>query len=978
MMSITNIFSTDDSNKTIKKSKKIDKSPAINQGKKFKKYQNKISNSLEKNAEFLSGKEGFAGLNENGLTAKTNKIIDNNDYSEQQKSIDNLRQEYDNALQEYQNLLAEVSGDTNAYIIRVNPNNPYLNKTVRFTTGHICYVTNQGVVKYIPSPEILNSINVPKSSIELNIPYLDSYQTPGTQIPTNPPLVSGTNVEMGQSFGSEGSNVFVNQLLPDSTTASYMGCFSASPNNDNMTFIGGAPPPVDVSIKNGDFSQSQLPNNTYKYLTWDVTTVPGWNFNCVLLNNSSAWGYPMPYPNGNQCASIQKTQQLWTNDWINFNTGVTYTLSFSACGRNCCDGSGKSNPINIGLEGKTLYTLDATVGQWKTYSFTFTVDNPESHPRISFIGTWTAGDRSTAIKNVSLSGVSGTGGKYTLDDCKREAIQQGYQYFALQNVNTQNSTGYCAVSKSSPAVSQYGEANIPSKVVALWSSNTAGQPGNTAILSNTGSLKVINSSGQAIYSSPATNANSTYIGCYGDTGDRAMQNTSSGKYLPFEDCKNLAKDGKFKYFATQNASNGNGWCAASNDLSKAKKYGIASNCTVQKNNWMGGPWSNAIYSVEPEGSYFMILQDDGNMVIYRGTGPSDNQGAIWSTQTNGKQQAANPNMVASKGKYGKNWMPSNGTLSPGDFVGSSDGKMALVMQADGNLVLYTYQMETNCRKMNDGNMGGGLGANAAYDIGKTAISGNIGKLAFIDSNAELHPYPDNNQTFSTSYTTFKNLDSYGNDIPGAAFANATLETCETACNKNSDCAGFVLDIGGGYNKGCWPKTKQMYPYGGPTRTLNGVNLYVRNKIPSSPPIGVKQNTNNIDTVKYAGYKNGGQLENSYGLANVNSVQKQQLEQLETKLNMLTNQINGLTSSFKTGSSEANYQGDNNVTGINQYIKDIKKSNLKSKEIAHQTAGGIQNILKDSDIVVLQKNYDYLFWSILAAGTVLVSMNVVNK
>jgi len=28
--------------------------------------------------------------------------------------------------------------------------------------------------------------------------------------------------------------------------------------------------------------------------------------------------------------------------------------------------------------------------------------------------------------------------------------------------------------------------------------------------------------------------------------------------------------------------------------------------------------------------------------------------------------------------------------------------------------------------------------------------------------------------------------------------------------------------------------------------------------------------------------------------------------------------------------------------------------------------------------VLQKNYDYLFWSILAVGTVLVSMNVLKK
>jgi hypothetical protein len=39
---------------------------------------------------------------------------------------------------------------------------------------------------------------------------------------------------------------------------------------------------------------------------------------------------------------------------------------------------------------------------------------------------------------------------------------------------------------------------------------------------------------------------------------------------------------------------------------------------------------------------------------------------------------------------------------------------------------------------------------------------------------------------------------------------------------------------------------------------------------------------------------------------------------------------------------------------------------------------MNRILDDSDIVVLQKNYDYLFWSILAVGAVIISMNIVKK
>ena len=136
MISISNLFTTENNNDNKKeKTNVVDSSPALNQGINFKNYKYKITNSLEKNAENLSGKEGFTGLGRNGLTSKTKNIINNNDYSREQKSIDDLRQEYDNTLHEYEKLLAEVSGDTAGYINRVNSNNPYLNKTIRFTTG---------------------------------------------------------------------------------------------------------------------------------------------------------------------------------------------------------------------------------------------------------------------------------------------------------------------------------------------------------------------------------------------------------------------------------------------------------------------------------------------------------------------------------------------------------------------------------------------------------------------------------------------------------------------------------------------------------------------------------------------------------------------------------------------------------------------------------------------------------------------------
>jgi len=976
-----NIFDSKDNTTKIKR---VGQSPAINQGKKFKKYQNKITNSLEKNAEFVSGKEGFTGLDGNGLTAQTNRVINKNNYSNQQQSIDNLRQEYQNTLQEYENLAEKLSGNTTGYINRVSPDNPYLNKVISFTSGQVCYVTNQGVVKWIPSMEIWQSLSIPQTvQVQLNIPWQDSYSTPGTQIPTTPPLVSGTNVETGQSFGNEGSNVFVNQLLPKGTTASYMGCYATSPNNDNMTFIGGAPPSTDVSIQNGNFNQPVITANSYQYIN-NGSTVPGWIVgNAALLNNSTAWGYPMPYPNGNQCISIQNTSYIV--QIITLNVGVNYTITFSACSRNCCNSTNVGNPVAIQLYTASTGAFISTVGKftpnvnsWQNFSYTFTVPTTQSY-KLFFWGTNSSGDQSTAVQNISLSGSTASSGSYTYNDCMQSAVQQGYQYFALQNVNTQTSTGYCAVSNSSPAISQYGNATVPNKMIALWSSNTSGQTGNTAILSNTGSLQVLSSSGQSVFSTPATNANpANYLGCYGDAPTRAMTSmlTNGSQQYNNSQCQQSAQQQGFQYYGLQNSSSGTtAQCFLSNNISQTMEYGAATNCTqISDGSWSGGGWSNAVYNTTlPQSNYFLILQDDGNMCIYRGTGPNDNQGFIWATQTNGQQQVANPNVAASEGKYGQNWMPSGGTLAPGDFVGSSNGNLALVMQSDGNLVLYTYQMETNCQKMADGNTGGGLLANAAYNIGKLAVPGNMGKLAYIDANAELHSYPSNNQTYANTYTVINNANTPSGNIDGATYSGATLESCQNSCNTNPDCAGFVFS-----GNTCYPKNNSMYPYGGTITSATGVDTYIRNVIPSSPPIGVTQNTANIDTIKYGSYDVGGAIGSKYGLANANSVEKQQLNQLQTKLNLLSNQITNLTGKFGTGSTLAENQGERNNSGIDEYLQNIKNTNKEIKTVAGTTTGGLQNILKDSDIIVLQKNYDYLFWSILAAGAVLVSMNIVKK
>ena len=110
----------------------------------------------------------------------------------------------------------------------------------------------------------------------------------------------------------------------------------------------------------------------------------------------------------------------------------------------------------------------------------------------------------------------------------------------------------------------------------------------------------------------------------------------------------------------------------------------------------------------------------------------------------------------------------------------------------------------------------------------------------------------------------------------------------------------------------------MYPAGEMEINPN-VDLYIRNQIPQTPPVGVSTNTNNIDTVLYQNYVNGGAIGQSYGLANATSAQQQQLQQLQTNLNLLSNQINGLTNQFETGNQQLEQQSQANSQGLTNYI-----------------------------------------------------------
>jgi hypothetical protein len=291
------------------------------------------------------------------------------------------------------------------------------------------------------------------------------------------------------------------------------------------------------------------------------------------------------------------------------------------------------------------------------------------------------------------------------------------------------------------------------------------------------------------------------------------------------------------------------------------------------------------------------------------------------------------------------------------------------MQTDGNLVLYTFQNTENCSKMADSNMGGGVAANALNKLNEVGFQSNLAKLAYVDENSNIHTYPSSNIQLSTDYVQLKKTNSSGNDILGASYGNTTFAKCKSTCNSNKDCYGFVMSNEGNV---CMPKTSGMYPSGS-KQIDNNYTTYVRKRIPLNPPLGVSMNVNTVDSISYQNYINGGAFKNKYGLANATQQQQQQLASLQKQLNALASQIATNTTQFKNNNNLASTQSVKNIKGINTYLSDLNTTNTDITNFPED----INNILKDSDILVLQQNYDYLFWAILASGIVLVSMNVLK-
>jgi len=539
-------------------------------------------------------------------------------------------------------------------------------------------------------------------------------------------------------------------------------------------------------------------------------------------------------------------------------------------------------------------------------------------------------------KNRRLQNNFGTG--YTYNKCRDEISKTSYLFFGLQNKQPDN-TGECWAGDDLNYITGLGKANNCS--------------------TNEG-ISIGGGWSNAVYSTPSTTTSSNDV-CPSD--------------YPYD-----AHDGKICYndkkYADQQSGPCDSWCT--NDTTFGSGCGDP-NLKLCSTNASPDQTSSV------NASFFLILTNSGNIEVYRGSGPLDKQELIWESKTSKQQRDVNPKYSAINGKTGTNWMPVGTVLNPGEFIGSTNGDTYLMMQNDGNVVLYTSVIESNCKSLSNGIFGGSIGASAIYSVdlstmGPNAISSDninsLNKLGYVSHGGKLHEFPNNKLSLDDNFIKRENYNITATTKTSSkleTIQDTTPELCQSACTSNDVCRAAVFNKTTNH---C--SIHDAYDFDSELSPNPAINSYIRTRKPTITPPGVSNNIVHVDSVEYNNYRHGDDIttSSSFGLSlPINAPHKERIKQLSGELKLISNKIIQLTGQFSQNEQKTSLQMDNNTKKIDTYVNEYKQIHKQVLKTSKETNNGLNNINKEYTITTVYEQYQYVFWTILVLILIVVIMKL---
>ena len=509
---------------------------SLNQGKQFNNYQTKIKRSVTKNmpkSRTRTIKEGFVTSEQEKMVRPKDdgytSVLENQERgtrlvnSVNQKDVDELQQlqaKYNDLIQQYTSIQKSIGDSSLATIDRLSENNPYLGKNLLFTDGTVVYVTNQGIAKPYTSQEIFDNTagknECPKDLMKLNIPWSASY-IKGAIIPTNPQLIVGSNMVSGQSCGNEGKNVYASKLI-NNPTSDYVGCYNDKPAATDINLIPIMGSTNEVNGFSASASSVYQNNNDFAgpWCAFDNNVNTWWHSS---LDSGFTYDSTTGQYKGNSSLNIIDSNGQSINvpgEWLQIVFPTVNTITkYSIQGRQDCCGQPNGRDPNtwyiVGLKDNQWYWVDYQTNisfNWNMLSFN--IANPQPYISYAIVTTVVGDSKAVGTRNslqiatwnliVSSDSTMSddkramiwnptTIGYTSLDSCQQFAVDNGYQYFGMQDYQL-NGTAACLVSNDITKTTSYGDASRQVSWIPIWSSNTSTGETTTAQLVGNGQLSI--------------------------------------------------------------------------------------------------------------------------------------------------------------------------------------------------------------------------------------------------------------------------------------------------------------------------------------------------------------------------------------------------------------------------------------------------------------------------------------------------------
>jgi hypothetical protein len=766
----------------------------INQGLEYKEKQNRLINlANNKNTYFGTSNESLQShsliesfkqnndvdtntgasvatlppkaITPNVLSTITQQIMSSTDPAviAQQQNYQNLLNKFNSIQSKYQTNTDIIHQDTKDYIDTTSPTNGYLNSFIINTNGDVFYVTNRGLLRYVPNMDIFNSISgkngCPKmeSAVRLTKPLIKSStgnfmytQQPDTKAVFNIKGIysADTNMNKLDVCGKEGKNVLVNSLW-DSPYSTYQATYHNWDINDGTKFNYHSGNNYDLK---SCMNQAIRDGNGY--------------FGLTNYNMSSGLS---------DCITMDKTPE---NAPDQKNNSVCSNMEYRGFGKNASNVDGNSR-IYGKSNGVALYqTPDDSIGS------------------VHFVGVFAdSPNRALPLVNDNggLSNFWGGDYNHNYENCLKYAAggnRDGpggspvkYKYFSLQDAKNGGNQTQCGVSNVENPLQGYARyGQIKSKGVG-----TMGKDGHIYAGANQ----------FAVYNSQSGD----FLGLYGDGPAHAVANFIGGKIdnrvNTYDKCRKFAIANNQKYFGLQNFDSDKqvSQCWVTDDDNPKTgypKYGRLDTGSTNipgtikgpgankpnlnpvglPNPVYGGGWQNSVYAID-----YINSKPESYLGCYN---KYPNTGSLKELSSNSsfedcKKRAQDQNyqyfgISNIDGNY-PNTSKCYGTNNPKN------------LESNGiSLASFTNKQGDNT---------GNLHYTSTYKVGGDIMPSYslVGRGGYIDDSGYLYRYSPSSK-LTNNYQKYPNTDS---EVFGYLNKHSSQVDCQTYCNDHTDCTGYLYD-----------------------------------------------------------------------------------------------------------------------------------------------------------------------------------------